>query len=137
LDYALFLHGLIPEKVTVVTSVTGKRHKRFETPVGVFVYRRVPADGFHLGMTRVEQGPVAYLMASPERALMDKIRDHRSGSICSQKEMAKYLFEDLRVDPALFQEMDGTLLEAVTMATGCRKGVWAVKLLFALQRRTP
>jgi len=55
LDYALSLHGLIPERVSQVTSVTTRRGKQFSTPVGTFVYRPVPSDSFHLGMTRVEQ----------------------------------------------------------------------------------
>jgi predicted transcriptional regulator of viral defense system len=37
LDYALHYHGLIPERVEAVTSVTSGRGRRFSTPVGLFI----------------------------------------------------------------------------------------------------
>jgi predicted transcriptional regulator of viral defense system len=46
LESALSFHGLIPERVATVTSVTPKRSKRFTTPVGCFVYRQVPLSYF-------------------------------------------------------------------------------------------
>ena len=50
LDYALRLHGLIPERVEAVTSVTTRCSRGFETPLGHFTYRtlshrRYDADG--------------------------------------------------------------------------------------------
>ena len=42
LDYALAYHGLIPERVEALTSVTPNRPRRFDTPVGLFTYRRIP-----------------------------------------------------------------------------------------------
>ena len=42
LDYALHRHGLIPEKVETLTSVTPGRARTFSTGVGVFTYSRVP-----------------------------------------------------------------------------------------------
>ena len=39
LDYALGYHGLIPERVERVTSVTTRRSREFVTPFGVFSYR--------------------------------------------------------------------------------------------------
>ena len=41
-EYALAHHGLIPEGVTLVTSITPKRFKHFKTPVGEFVYDYQP-----------------------------------------------------------------------------------------------
>ena len=52
LDYALHYHGLIPERVEAVTSVTSGRGRRFSTPVGLFIYRQVPAEAYPLGMTK-------------------------------------------------------------------------------------
>jgi hypothetical protein len=75
LDYALGYHALIPERVAVLTSVTPKRPKRFDTPVGTFIYRHTRPDGFHIGMSRVETAQTAFLIAGPERALADKLRD--------------------------------------------------------------
>ena len=46
LDYALHWHGLIPERVEAVTSVTIGRGRRFSTPVGLFIYRQVSPQVF-------------------------------------------------------------------------------------------
>ena len=110
LDWALSFHGLIPERVEAVTSVTTKRPKSFLTPVGTFIYRQSPRDAFFLGMDRVEDGDVAFLIACPERALADKIRDDRGHSIRSAREAARYLFENLRIDASEFARMSPDLL---------------------------
>ncbi len=41
LEWALQYHGLIPERVVEITSVTTKRSKCFETPLGRFSYHRL------------------------------------------------------------------------------------------------
>lgn len=38
LEWALQYHQLIPERVDVVTSVSWKRKKRFDTPIALFTY---------------------------------------------------------------------------------------------------
>src|SRR5439155_24771651 len=38
LEYALSHHGLIPERVETITSVTPKKNKEFNTPIGRFTY---------------------------------------------------------------------------------------------------
>ena len=43
LESALSHHGLIPEAVYQVSSVTVGRSREFTTPLGVFSFRRVPA----------------------------------------------------------------------------------------------
>lgn len=43
LESALSWHGLIPEAVYQVSSVTVQRSRTFTTPLGVFTYQRVPA----------------------------------------------------------------------------------------------
>ena len=74
LDYALAYHGLIPERVEALTSVTPNRSRRFSTPVGLFIYRQIPAQAYEVGMVRVEgEHGQAFLIASPEKALVDKI----------------------------------------------------------------
>lgn len=46
-------YGLIPEMVTVVTSVTTHRAKRFDTPIGLYTYHRVPTEYYNIGMEPV------------------------------------------------------------------------------------
>jgi len=99
LDYALAHHGLIPERVEALTSVTPSRSRRFDTPVGLFIYRRVPARAYEVGMVRVEgEHGQAFLIASPEKALADKIVSVRGAHIASIGEMGRFLEEDLRID---------------------------------------
>ena len=48
LESALSYHGWIPESVYTTTCVSTKRAKAFETPIGVFRYKRVPEDQFYV-----------------------------------------------------------------------------------------
>ena len=135
LDYALSYHGLIPERVEQLTSVTTGRAREFKTPVGTFVYRRAPRGSFHLGMSRVEQGDASFLIASPERSLADKVREDRSASVRSLGDAESYLFEDLRVDESAFRELDPGFLNQLADALGSRKVAYCAKLLHKIRRR--
>ena len=55
LEYALSYWGLIPEKVEEITSMTNKRNKIFETPVGTFSYKFLHTSKFYTGIGFVEQ----------------------------------------------------------------------------------
>ena len=129
LEYALSYHGLIPERVQSVTSMTPKRGKNFETPVGLFVYRQTPKAYFHLGMDRVEQKDFSFLIATPERALADKLRDDRGSAIRTQREIASYLFENLRLNRTLFLKMDAEFIERLGEELGSRKVALCSRLL--------
>lgn len=101
LEYALHYYGLTPERVETITSVTTGRSRRFHTPVGTFSYRIIPMAAFRTGMDRVEfDGGRAFLIATPEKALADRIVADKGAGISSQKELHGYLQENLRVDPA-------------------------------------
>ena len=92
LDYALQHYGLIPERVEAVTSVSTGRSRRFFTPVGLFTYRMIPLQAYRIGMDRVDIGDGrAFLMATPEKALADKLYDARGTGIKTQKELTEYL----------------------------------------------
>ena len=133
MDYALAYHGLIPERVEAVTSVTLKRGRSFDTPVGAFVYRQVPEDYFPLGMDRVEQGDVAFLIAVPERALADKVRDDRGHPLRSSGDAAAYLFENLRIVRDAAAGMDPDFLEELAEAACSRKISLCARLLRRLK----
>lgn len=99
LDYALWLHGLIPEQVRTVTSVAIGRSRIFSTPVGDFSYRKIPMSPFAVGMDVLENSSGGrYLVAVPEKALVDKIQSERGMPIRSRKDMERYLAENLRID---------------------------------------
>jgi predicted transcriptional regulator of viral defense system len=133
LDTALSFYGLIPERVEAVTSVTSKRPKRFETPVGTFIYRGSPRRSFHLGMDRVEEGDVAFLIATRERALADKVRDQRGNPIRTKGAAARYLFDDLRIDEEEFRRLQPNSLDEIADGLRSRKVAVCASLLRKLR----
>jgi len=135
MDSALAFHNLIPERVEAVTSATTKRPKRFDTPVGSFVYRQAPRGYYHLGMDRVEEGDIAFLIAVPEKALADKIRDDRGHPLRTQTDAAEYLFDNLRIERADFLQMDSSLLAEMAQAARSRKIDACARLLRRMKAR--
>lgn len=99
LEYALHYYGLIPEQVMTVTSVTTGRSRNFSTPVGNFSYQNIPLQAFADGMDIVQSiSAGTYMIAVPEKALVDKIRSERGLAIQSLKDTERYLVENLRID---------------------------------------
>ena len=122
LEYALHNHGLTPERSIALTSVTTKRPKKFETPVGLFLYKNVPEAGFHVGLQRVElENGRAFLIAGPEKALADKFRSDRGLKIRSQKECLDYLVNSLRIEESDLANLDAGLLEKIAKAYGSKR----------------
>lgn len=72
-ETALAWHGLIPERVEEIASATIKRPGYFDTGVGRYRYRHVPARVFSIGIERVEDISLPWLLASPAKALCDCI----------------------------------------------------------------
>ena len=73
LGYALAFHGLIPERVETVTSVTTGRSRDFSTPIGNFTYRMLTGRRYECGADLVEADGVSFLIATPEKAISDRI----------------------------------------------------------------
>ena len=110
LEYALFFHGLIPERVEVITAVATKKKKEFETPVGLFTYEHLNIEAYPWGISLVEidQG-ITCMIASPEKALLDTI-SLRIKSGVEVSDLKNFLFHDLRIDPGQFSELDSKKL---------------------------
>lgn len=71
LESALAFHGVIPEAVSIVTSVTGGRPRSYETPLGRYDYRHV-RKGLLGGFIRESlRGGATALVATAEKALLD------------------------------------------------------------------
>ena len=122
LDFALQYYGLIPERVEAMTSVTTGRSRRFFTPVGLFTYRKISLEAFRIGMDRVEIGDGrAFLMATPEKALADKLNASRGAGIQTQKEVYGYLEDNLRIDPVVLRDLNPTALDAMARHYRSRK----------------
>lgn len=112
LDYALAWHGLIPEHVVEVTSVTTKRSRVFNIGVGRFSYTTVPLKSFALGLTSTHSDGVNFLMASPEKALCDKLLTTRNLKINHASELLGFLEEDLRLDIDMLSDFDTRIITA-------------------------
>lgn len=72
LHSALAFHGLIPEAVVAVTSVTHRRGRSFDTPFGVFTFQNLKRELFTGYVAHDLGGQKAYV-ATPEKALADLI----------------------------------------------------------------
>jgi hypothetical protein len=97
LESALSYHGLIPEKVEAVTSITPKRNKQFLTPLGLFSYQHLSIAKYSVSIFRIVEGKHSFLIASPEKALADKLLFLKA-KLASVEELEQYLEEDLRVE---------------------------------------
>lgn len=97
-DFALYYYGLIPEKVVVYTNATfnKKKKKQYNTPFGTFLYRDVPKEVYSVGINLVIEGKYSYQIATPEKALCDKL--YTLNPVKNMTEFEKLLFNDLRID---------------------------------------
>jgi hypothetical protein len=113
---------MIPERVEAVTSVTPGRGRRFATPVGLFLYRRVPPASFPIGVDQVRlEGGRSFLMAVPEKALADKIQDDRGTAIRGREEMRQYLAQSLRIDAESLEDLSAERVGILAGRYGSRK----------------
>ncbi len=133
LETALAYHGLIPERVDALTSVTTGRSRRFETPVGLFIYR--PTPDLSVGMRQMTEGGVSFLMATPERALADKLRANRSGSFHSQRGLEVYLTENLRIERHALLGLDVDILRELAERLRSKKVAFLAAWVHARERR--
>ncbi len=102
-DYALSVHALIPEAVyNAYTSATFQKGKikRYENAFGTFLYRDVPAAVYPLGVGVKEERGYSYQIATPEKALCDKL--FSLSPVYSVRALKELLFDDLRIDEAAF-----------------------------------
>ncbi len=116
MDYALYHYGIIPERVVEVTSMTTKRGKVYDLPIGRFSYTHSPVDFYPVGIDRVENtDKTGFLMASPEKALCDKLVFTRNLNISSQRALRELLMDDLRIDEESITRFDLKVIEACVM----------------------
>lgn len=102
-DFALSYYGLIPETPTLVTSIALGRTREFSNDFGVFSYRYCRSKSYHIGICAVGEGQKRFLIATPEKALFDKILfDKRFDG----KDIETYLYEDLRLDEEQLQNFN-------------------------------
>jgi hypothetical protein len=108
---ALSFWNLIPERVELMISMTTKRKKLFETPVGKFSYLYCPKRAFSIGIKLEDAGDEKkFLIASPEKALCDIVATQNH--LATQKEMNEFI-ELMRLDSSFYDKLDYSLLEEI------------------------
>ena len=106
-ETALSYYGLIPEAVYEITSATLKRPAEFQNIFGRFHYRRIPERVYSIGIERVTESGLPFLMASPTKAVCDRIAlEARMRSMSDVKRWAEFM----RIDETI--EFDPVILDA-------------------------
>ena len=120
LESALAYHGLIPEAVYQVGSVTVERSREFRTPLGVFTFDRVPALAPRAGVevAKVARNGWAFI-ASPLRAIADMV--YLNKNITWAGDGIAYLTESLRVEEDDLQTMSFDWLEEILESIRSRR----------------
>ncbi len=95
-ESALSWHGMIPEGVMEIVSATVKRPASFTNHFGRFQYLTVPKAVYPVGILRVTDSDLPFLLASPTKALADRIA--REPGFRSIADVARWM-EGMRVNP--------------------------------------
>lgn len=106
-DYALALYSLIPEAVyRTYTSATfqKRKSKQYQNHFGVFTYRDIPSEVYPLGILLHEENGYSYQIATPEKALCDKLYTLQPAK--NLGELRALLFDDLRIDEQEFGKLN-------------------------------
>ncbi len=96
LDYVLSAYSLIPEAVYSITSATSNNSKIYNNAFGCFIYSHIPKSVFSLGIKEEVEGGCSYLIATPEKAMCDKL--YSFPVVSNLSELTALLFDDLRID---------------------------------------
>ena len=99
METALSHWGLIPERVYEISCVTLKAGRKYNTPIGRFIYFHTNSPYYSYGITHVTlTSRQVALMATPEKALCDKIIMTSGIFLRSVKQTISFLEDDLRID---------------------------------------
>lgn len=99
MESVLSHHGLIPEKVFAVTSMTTKASRKFQTSIGLYSYTNLPLPYYAFGLASVSLSKDQQaIMAIPEKALCDKIATTAGITLRSQSSARDYVFGNLRME---------------------------------------
>jgi predicted transcriptional regulator of viral defense system len=109
LDSALFHWGLIPERVFEISSVTPKISKKIMVQNVVYSYTHLPITYSPLGIQSISLTKThTVLIASPEKALCDKVITTAGINLRSRQQALAFLVEDLRIEKDQLRELNTT-----------------------------
>lgn len=112
LESALSYWNMIPERAYEISSVTIKPSKLYKTPVGRFSYKNLKIPYYSYGIKNIKHSPKqTMLVASPEKALFDKIVLTPKIYLRSIKQTREFLMEDLRIDSEVLSTLNPNVME--------------------------
>lgn len=113
LEAALWHWGIIPERVYEVSSVTLKTSKIYVNPAGRFSYQHLAAPYYSFGIRSVRLTSKQHaLVASPEKAICDKIILTSGILLRSVHQAKEFLIEDMRMDEDILRRLDLSAMRA-------------------------
>jgi len=105
LEYAMSFYGMIPDKIQVVTAVTNKRNKVFDTPAGRFSYRYIHPYLYSEGIDLIKLDETHnILIASREKAVADIL--YFTDKFQNLEELKSYLYDSLRIEQSEVKKLN-------------------------------
>lgn len=113
-EYALSYYGLIPERVSTITSATcdKKKKKEYTTDFGTFTYRDIPTLAYPEEILLKEENKYSYQIATPEKSICDKL--YTLTPLNNYTNLEKMLFDDLRIDKEIFKTLNTEKIEKLS-----------------------
>ena len=113
-EYALSFYNLIPERVSTITCATfdKKKKKKYNNYFGIFTYRDIPKDAYPEEILLKKEGDYSYQIATPEKALCDKL--YTLSPINNYFNLENILYNDLRIDEEEFNKLDIKKIEKLS-----------------------
>jgi hypothetical protein len=128
LEWALSYYGMIPEGVYVVTSISATKSKSYSTPLGTFDYQYLSHVRYAIGINQKENFAGKFLIATPEKALIDLIH-FKSRNLETAQDMLIDLIEARRIDEDDLKKLNKTHLHEIAIKYRSRAVIQLIKAL--------
>ena len=109
--WMLAYYGWITERVEEITSMCMERSRHVDTVLGRFSYTRIPTPYYATGLNFIQEGEVAFMAATAEKALCDLLVSTRKLRIQSVSAMQYFLLDDLRLEEENLQQLNLSRLQ--------------------------
>ena len=109
-ESALRWYGMIPESVYETISVTSGIARSYSNKTGTYRYIHAASAYCAVGITMQQETNISFLIATPEKALCDKIVFTPYLNLRYREEILRFLEDDLRIDMNRFYGLNTELL---------------------------
>jgi len=105
LEYALAKYGLIPESVFIITSISKKTTRKYDSKLVAYSYRKIK-DSIFTGFIEKKYGRQIIRFATPSKALFDYLYLKK---FTSDIEIENYLLKTGRINWSVLESVDKKL----------------------------